>query len=192
VQVPGRVLEPGTYVSKLLDNDSQRTIVEIYTADRMQLLTMVMAVPAYRLDPPDKTIITFSERPGGAPEALHHWFYPGDTSGIEFIYPKSGPQFELASAPAPEPAPAAELVLLPVAPQVETADRAAEPESPVIIDAREATGVEAPEAPAPVAAADTQPETLPQTSSNFAILPFAGLALLFGGFAALRFASARG
>src|SRR5678809_1811054 len=81
VQVPGRVLEPGTYVFKLLDNDSQRTIVEIYTADRMQLLTMVMAVPAYRLDPPDKTIITFSERPGGAPEALHHWFYPGDTSG---------------------------------------------------------------------------------------------------------------
>ena len=192
MQVPGRVLEPGSYVFKLLDSDAQRTIVEIYTADHMQLLTMVMAISAYRLDPPDKTIITFSERPGGAPEALHHWFYPGETNGIEFIYPKSERQFEVAAAPAPAATPAAEPVSLPAPPQVETADRAEEPEPPVIIDAQEATVVEAPEAPAPVAATDTPPETLPQTSSNIAILPFAGLALLFSGLAALRFAAARG
>ena len=44
VEVPGRVLAPGSYVFKLLDGDSQRTMVEIFTADRTQLLTTVMGV----------------------------------------------------------------------------------------------------------------------------------------------------
>lgn len=34
-------------------------------------------------------MITFSERPSGTPEALHAWFYPGDSFGQEFVYPKS-------------------------------------------------------------------------------------------------------
>jgi hypothetical protein len=30
----------------------------------------------------------FSERPGDSPDALRAWFYPGDSFGQEFVYPK--------------------------------------------------------------------------------------------------------
>jgi hypothetical protein len=30
----------------------------------------------------------FSERPGDSPEALRAWFYPGNSFGQEFVYPK--------------------------------------------------------------------------------------------------------
>ena len=144
------------------------------------------------MDTPDKTFITFSERSSNAPEALRLWFYPGDNYGIEFIYPKSIRQFEAAAEPAPAPTPMEATVSLPAAPEIEAADRAAEPEPAAIVAAEEVTAVAAPEEPAPVAEADRTAETLPQTSSNRAMLPFAGLALLFGGFAAVRFAAARG
>jgi hypothetical protein len=191
VEVPGRLLQPGSYIFKLLDSDTARTIVDIYTADEKVFVTRVMGIRAYQLDTPDKPIFTFTERAAGGPEAVHRWFYPGDNCGIEFVYAKSARQFEAAAqqAPAPAPAPAA----IPEAPQVETAGRAMEPEPPVIVAAQEETiTVPTPESPAPVAESDTTAETLPQTSSNLAVLPLAGVALLFGGFAAVRFAAARG
>ena len=192
VEVPGRVLEPGSYIFKLFDS-STRTIVDIYTADEKEFVTRVMGIRAYQLDTSDKPSFTFTERAGGGPAAVQFWFYPGDISGIEFAYPKSSRQFEAtaqpARAPAPEDAPAA----LPEAPQIVTADRSLEPELPAIALAlEETTNVPTPDLPAPVAETDTNAETLPQTSSNLAMLPLAGLALLFGGFATVRFAAARG
>ena len=88
VQVPGTVLPAGTYVFKLADNESNRYIVEIFDAYEMQLITTIMAIPDYRMQTPDKTIISFDERPSGQPEALRAWFYPGDNYGVEFVYPK--------------------------------------------------------------------------------------------------------
>ena len=41
------------------------------------------------MEPADKTVLTFYEMPGGGPEPIRAWFYPGDTSGQEFAYPKS-------------------------------------------------------------------------------------------------------
>jgi hypothetical protein len=56
-----------------------------------------MAIPAYRVEPTDKTVVTFDERPPGSPGALHKWFYPGDTYGFEFVYPKSETQLAAKS-----------------------------------------------------------------------------------------------
>jgi hypothetical protein len=39
------------------------------------------------LKPAGKTIITFDERPGGSPEAVRAWFYPGENYGHDFVYP---------------------------------------------------------------------------------------------------------
>src|SRR5207302_8692867 len=44
VQVPGKVLPAGTYVFKLMDSND-RTLVTIYTADEMQLITRVQGMP---------------------------------------------------------------------------------------------------------------------------------------------------
>lgn len=89
VEIPGRVLAPGTYVMQLLDSPSNRDIVQIFNQDQTQLYATILAIPDYRLEPTGKTVITLEERSAGSPEALKTWFYPGDLSGAEFTYPAS-------------------------------------------------------------------------------------------------------
>src|ERR1700704_605747 len=78
IEVPGKVLPPGTYVFKLLDSASNRNIVQIFDKDEKQLYAPVLAIPDYRLEPSDKPVLKFDERPSNSPEALKAWFYPGD------------------------------------------------------------------------------------------------------------------
>ena len=82
------VLPAGTYVFNLANPTSYRHIVQIWTGDESQILATILAVPNYRLDPHDGTIFEFDERPGDSPMALHSWFYPGDSTGQEFVYPR--------------------------------------------------------------------------------------------------------
>lgn len=89
VQVPGKVLQAGTYVFRLLDDQANRHIVQIYNEDHTSLITTVMAIPDERLQPTDKTVLLYDERPADQPMALAAWFYPGDNTGQEFVYPKS-------------------------------------------------------------------------------------------------------
>jgi hypothetical protein len=89
IQVPGKTLEPGQYVMKLLDSPSNRHIVQIYDKDEQHLVTTVLAIPNYRLEPTGKTQFGFWETPAGQPKALRSWFYPGDNFGQEFAYPKT-------------------------------------------------------------------------------------------------------
>jgi hypothetical protein len=86
IQVPGKVLPAGTYVFKLL-NSNDLTRVSIFNADETHLITTVVGISDSRIQISDKTILQFEERPSGQPEALKAWFYPGDDSGVEFVYP---------------------------------------------------------------------------------------------------------
>ncbi|MFZ0801200.1 MAG: hypothetical protein WBQ09_09505 [Terriglobales bacterium] len=91
VEVPGtypQVLPAGTYVFEIMWNQGNRHIVRIYNQDKSQVLTTVMALPNLRLHATHKTVITFSERPAGQPEALRAWFSPGRVFGEEFVYAK--------------------------------------------------------------------------------------------------------
>ena len=87
VEIPGKVLLPGTYVFKLLDSASNRNIVQIFDKDEKKLYATILALPDYRLKPADKPIIQFEERASNSPEAIKAWFYPGDDYGQEFVYP---------------------------------------------------------------------------------------------------------
>jgi hypothetical protein len=89
VEIPGHVLPAGTYMFKLADSTSDRHIVQIFNADGSQIIATVMAIPDYRLTTTDQTVIKFNEVPSGAPEAIRAWFYPGNSVGQEFVYPKS-------------------------------------------------------------------------------------------------------
>lgn len=89
VEVPGMVLAAGTYWFTLADSESDRNIVQIWNADRTQLVTTILAIPDYRLQPTGRTAIHFEERPADSPEAIHSWFYPGASYGEEFVYPKA-------------------------------------------------------------------------------------------------------
>ena len=86
IQVPGKVLPAGTYVFKLLDSNNL-TLVAIYDADEMHVITTIQGIPGFRTETPDNAILQLEERPSGQPEALKAWFYPGDNTGIEFVYP---------------------------------------------------------------------------------------------------------
>jgi len=89
IQVPGKVLQPGRYVMKLLDSQSNRHIVQIFNEREDQLQTTVLAIPNYRLQPTGKTEFQWWETPAGQPRAIRAWFYPGDNFGQEFAYPKT-------------------------------------------------------------------------------------------------------
>jgi hypothetical protein len=89
VEIPGRVLPAGTYTFKLADAMSDRHIVQIFNADGSRIIAAVIAIRDYRLTPTDQTIIKFNEVPGGSPKAIRAWFYPGNTTGQEFVYPKA-------------------------------------------------------------------------------------------------------
>ncbi len=89
VEVAGRVLPAGTYWFRLMNSPANRNIVQIWNADRSQLITTILAIPNYRLQPTGDTVIKFAERPTGTPEAIRAWFYPGDNFGQEFVYPKT-------------------------------------------------------------------------------------------------------
>jgi hypothetical protein len=89
VEVPGIVLPAGQYVFKLADSLSNRHIVQIYNAAEDQIFATILAIPHYRMEPPEETIILFEERRADQPHAIHAWFYPGQTIGQEFVYAKN-------------------------------------------------------------------------------------------------------
>src|SRR5579871_6421979 len=88
VEIPGQVLSAGTYVFKLADSASDRTIVQVFNKDQNHSYGTFLTIPDYRLKPAGKPIITFDERAAGSPEAVRAWFYPGDDMGHQFVYPK--------------------------------------------------------------------------------------------------------
>src|SRR5258708_153743 len=130
VQIPGKVLAAGKYVFQLVDSDSDRNIVQVFSEDsngRESLVATLMAIPDYTSETPDKPIVHFEERHSGMPEALHSWFYPGENTGWEFVYPKGETLQTSANAtPAPAPVTADSTPTLPESPQVQEAAPAAE------------------------------------------------------------------
>jgi hypothetical protein len=173
VEVPGKVLPAGTYTFRLLDSPSDRHIVQIFNADGTQLITTILAINDYRLQPTGDTVMKFNERAGDAPEALRAWFYPGDNFGQEFVYPKAR-AIQLAQVEKiPVPAVAVETLdddAIKTAPIVAVTPELKEVEVVTVIQTTPpAAAVETP-APAPVAEA----EELPHTASNLPLIALLG------------------
>ncbi len=173
VEVPGKILPAGTYTFRLLDSPSDRHIVQIFNADGTQLITTILAINDYRLQPTGDTVMKFNERPGDSPEALRAWFYPGDNFGQEFVYPKAR-AIQLAQVEKiPVPAVAVETLdddAIKTAPIVAVTPELKEVEVVTVIQTTPpVAAVESP-APAPVAEA----EELPHTASNLPLIALLG------------------
>jgi hypothetical protein len=96
VELPKTTLPAGTYFFQLMDSSSNRHIVKVMSQDRKQLHATLLAIPFYSNDrPSDDPQVRFMETPatasGGAAgsNAIKIWFYPGNSVGHEFIYPRS-------------------------------------------------------------------------------------------------------
>jgi hypothetical protein len=192
VEVPGvgaQTLPAGTYVFKIVDSLSDRHIVQIFNQDKTHVFTTILAIPNYRLKTTNKTVITFSERPAGQPEALRAWFYPGREWGEEFVYAKSR-AVELAKETnqpvleTPIELAAAPVDALKTAP-VEAIDPKGEPvELAKVVEAPPVAAAE------PVTMAAAEPvaaERLPKTASPLPLIALIGLLTIGAGFALSAF-----
>jgi hypothetical protein len=190
VEIPGvhlvgwGVLPAGTYVFKIMDSQSDRHIVQIFSKDELTVYATILAIPNFRLRATDKTVMTFRERPVGQPEALRAWFYPGRNWGEEFVYPKAK-AIEIAKATNTPVLFAAVDIPVEVAEPIKSVDE------PVVVQLKEApimaiqpSGEEVQLAqvvtppPAEVAATVAEPETLPKTASPFPLIGLFGLLAL--------------
>ena len=199
VEIPGvhlkgwGVLPAGTYVFKIVDSQSNRHIVQIFSKDETQVYATILAIPNYRLKATDRTVVTFRERPAGQPEALRAWFYPSRNWGEEFVYSKAK-AIELAKvANTPVLYTTADLPLEVEKPMLTMT----EPEVVALIQAPvkavHPTGeeVEIAAVVTPPPAAELEPDTaptqvamaLPQTASPLPLLALLGLFALGGGLA---------
>jgi hypothetical protein len=175
VEVPGKVLPAGTYTFKLLDSPSDRHIVQIFTADGSQIIATILAINNYRLEPTGETVMKFSERPGDSPEALRAWFYPGDSFGQEFVYPKVR-AIQLAQVAK---------VIVPAVVAVDPLDDSSLKTAPIIAVTPDQKEVEVEKViqTTPVVQATPEAEELPHTASVmplFAMLGAAFIGLAFG------------
>ena len=97
VDIPGKVLTPGTYVFKVLDTGGSRDVVQVLDKNETKVIATFIAIPTEMSKPPEKPFIRFKEQAPGAPAAIEAWFYPGNTIGHEFVYPRQHAS-ELAKA----------------------------------------------------------------------------------------------
>ena len=93
VELPRTTLPAGTYFFQLMDSQSNRHIVKVMSQDRKQLFATLMAIPYYSNDrPSDEPQVRFLETPAAngvaATNAIKIWFYPGTSTGHEFIWPR--------------------------------------------------------------------------------------------------------
>ena len=86
VQIPGQVLPAGTYWFVLDNSLGSRNIVDIFISDRSKLCARVLTNNVETLTATDETTIAFAEREQIEPVTILSWFYPGRTSGHQFVY----------------------------------------------------------------------------------------------------------
>src|SRR5688500_6451443 len=90
VELPGVTLPPGTYIVRFVDGTTGRKVMQVQAKDASnKTYGMFLTINAQRPRPSDDAELRFLETPAGQPAAVKTWWYPGNTIGREFIYPKS-------------------------------------------------------------------------------------------------------
>jgi hypothetical protein len=91
VEMPGVTLPAGTYVFRLADTPT-RNVVQVLSKDEKDILGQWTFAQAQRPKATEDTVVMFKEMPEGTMPAVQYWYYPGETIGKEFIYPKDQAQ----------------------------------------------------------------------------------------------------
>ncbi len=90
VELPNVTLPPGRYVFRFVDGTTGRQVMHVQAkgADNKNY-GLFLTIAAQRPTPSEDAELRFLETPAGAPAAIKTWWYPGNTIGREFIYPKT-------------------------------------------------------------------------------------------------------
>ncbi len=90
VELPNVTLPPGTYIFRFVDATTGKKVMQVQAKDASnKTYGMFMTITAQRPKASDNAELRFLETPAGQPAAVKTWWYPGNTIGREFIYPKS-------------------------------------------------------------------------------------------------------
>jgi hypothetical protein len=194
IQIRDTYLQPGQYVLKLMDSQSDRHVVQIFNADQTHLINTVLAIPKERLEVTGHSEFTFWETPAGKARAMRAWFYPGDLIGNEFPYPKQLHDVAMAevtttetAAVAPAPTPAAQPTTTPTEQPATEQPVETTPQPTVEQPPAQTATPPAATTPAPENNEANRSTELPKTAGPYPSIGLAGL-LLLGISGVVRFA----
>jgi hypothetical protein len=89
IALPGVTLPAGKYIFRLADDESSRKVIQVVSSDGTKPYAMLMTIPEERRDPAKDAEVAFLETASHTPSAVKAWWYPGERTGYEFIYPRS-------------------------------------------------------------------------------------------------------
>jgi LPXTG-motif cell wall-anchored protein len=101
VTLPGVTLPAGTYLFRVADPTGSRKVVQVLSEDGKNAYAMLLSIAVQRPDVPDEPEVHFMETPASTPAAVKIWWYPGESTGHEFIYPEE--QATLLASGATQP-----------------------------------------------------------------------------------------
>ncbi len=88
VEVPGKVLPPGSYVFKTFDNND---LVQVFSADQKHLFATVSVIPQDRPDHDidnNDSFVQLNKTRADAPQEVQGLFVAGRATGFQFVYPE--------------------------------------------------------------------------------------------------------
>src|SRR5215831_12468667 len=89
ITLPGVTLPAGKYVFRLADDETSRKVIQVVSSDGTKPYAMLLTIPDERRDPAKDAEVSFLETASRTPSAVKAWWYPGERTGYEFIYPRS-------------------------------------------------------------------------------------------------------
>ena len=89
IALPGVTLPAGRYVFRIVDTTTSRKVIQVLSDDEKKPFAMMNTIPDTRRDAPKDATVAFYETPRGTPAAVKSWWYPGETTGYQFIYPRA-------------------------------------------------------------------------------------------------------
>ena len=87
VTLPGVTLPAGKYLFRL-PSAINRNLVQVLNAEGTKTYGTFFAIPAERPVVPENPEVRFMETPVNTTHPIRTWWYPGESTGFEFIYPK--------------------------------------------------------------------------------------------------------
>jgi LPXTG-motif cell wall-anchored protein len=88
VALPGLTLPAGQYLFRLADPTTSRKVIQVLSADGRKPYALFFTMSAERFEPAPNPEVRFMETAAGMPAAIKTWWYPGERTGYEFVYPK--------------------------------------------------------------------------------------------------------
>jgi outer membrane protein OmpA-like peptidoglycan-associated protein len=86
VELPGEVLPAGSYIFELLDSGH---FTRILSEDRTQVYATLATIPRERTEAQAEATVILGDSQKTGLEKVEAWFFPGDSTGSEFVYKSS-------------------------------------------------------------------------------------------------------